>query len=127
MNYATSLNRFLAAFIDAVIVGIVSSILGSIVGQAGGGSRPWINFISLIYYVVMTYYYGATLGKKALGIKVVDASGGNKLSFGQVILRELVGKFVSAIVILLGFIWILFDAKKQGWHDKIANTVVIKV
>lgn len=64
-------------------------------------------------------------GKKALGIKVVRENGG-KVNFHDAVIREILGKFLSGIIFGLGFIWILFDAKKQGWHDKIAKTVVIR-
>ena len=67
----------------------------------------------------------ATPGKMAIGAIVVDASTLGKLSIGQAILRYL-GYYVSMIPLMLGLIWVGFDAKKQGWHDKIAGTLVIK-
>jgi uncharacterized RDD family membrane protein YckC len=48
------------------------------------------------------------------------------MTFGLAFLRW-VGYIISAVVLYLGFVWIAFDAKKQGWHDKIAGTVVIRV
>lgn len=126
MKYSTSLSRFLAALIDVVIVGVVTSVLVSLAGRGAGSTvQSFFNLLGFIYYVGMTYYYGATLGKKALNMKVVDEATGNKLTFGQVIMREVVGKLISGVVLLLGFVWIIFDAKKQGWHDKIAKTVVV--
>lgn len=65
----------------------------------------------------------ATIGKKALGIKVVDANG-HALTHNKAIWRN-VSKFLSAIVLGMGFIWILFDKTNQGWHDKIASTYVV--
>ena len=67
----------------------------------------------------------ATPGKMAIGAIVVDASTLGKLSIGQAILRYL-GYYVSMIPLMLGLIWVGFDAKKQGWHVKIAGTLVIK-
>jgi len=67
----------------------------------------------------------ATPGKMALSLKVVDARTGNALSVGQAIGRYF-AYFLSAIPLGLGFIWIAFDSKKQGWHDKLAGTVVIR-
>ena len=58
-----------------------------------------------------------------LGLQVVSTEGGN-ISYGVAFLRS-VGYLVSSFVFCLGFIWIGFDSKKQGWHDKIAGTVVI--
>jgi uncharacterized RDD family membrane protein YckC len=60
-----------------------------------------------------------------LSLRVVDAKTGGSLSVGQSIARYL-GYFVSVIPFCLGLIWVAFDSKKQGWHDKIAGTVVVR-
>ena len=70
-------------------------------------------------------YLQATPGKLALSLRVVDATTGNTLSIGQSIGRYL-GYFVSIIPLCLGLIWVGFDRRKQGWHDKLAGTVVIR-
>lgn len=67
----------------------------------------------------------ATPGKMVVGVKVVDAVTGNTISVGQAIGRYL-AYFVSLIPLGLGFVWIAFDSKKQGLHDKLAGTVVVK-
>jgi uncharacterized RDD family membrane protein YckC len=67
----------------------------------------------------------ATPGKIAVSAKVVDAKTGQTMSTGQSIGRYL-AYFVSIIPLGLGLIWVAFDKKKQGWHDKLANTVVIR-
>jgi uncharacterized RDD family membrane protein YckC len=67
----------------------------------------------------------ATPGKSALSLRVVDAETGGSLSVGQCIGRYL-GYFVSMIPLGLGLFWVGFDKKKQGWHDKLAKTVVIR-
>jgi len=69
--------------------------------------------------------WGATPGKRLLGIKVVDAASGKLLSDTQVIIR-LFGYLISAIFLCLGFFWIDFDKRRQGWHDKLARSVVIR-
>lgn len=69
---------------------------------------------------------GRTLGKMAVGTKVVNEDG-IAPSLLTAFMREVIGKFISAIVLYLGFIWIIFDPKFQGWHDKIASTYVIRV
>jgi len=61
-----------------------------------------------------------------LSIKVFNTEG-NKPGLGTAALREIVGKTISTLVIYLGFLWIAFDMKKEGWHDKIAGTCVVKV
>ena len=68
---------------------------------------------------------GATPGKMVIGARVVDAATLGTLGTGQAILRY-VGYYVSTIPLLLGLIWVGFDSRKQGWHDKIAGTLVIK-
>ena len=69
-------------------------------------------------------YCGATPGKIALGIRIVDAASGAPPSSLRLALR-FIGYFVSAFPLYLGFLWIALDRRKQGWHDKIARTVVI--
>ena len=118
--------RFLAVIIDAILLGIVNQIVAS---PFGGGDPTAVSGLTTlvgIAYVVglWTYWNGQTVGKKAMGIRVVKVDG---TEFGLVpgVIRY-VGYIVSAVVFLLGFIWILFDKDRQGWHDKIAGTYVVK-
>ena len=67
----------------------------------------------------------ATPGKMAISARVVDAETGKALSTGQAIGRYL-GYFVAMLPLFVGIIWVAFDARKQGWHDKLAGTVVIR-
>ncbi|MGH6647228.1 RDD family protein [Aquabacterium sp.] len=67
----------------------------------------------------------ATPGKMIVSAKVVDAKTGGKLSVGQSIGRYL-GYFVSMLPLGLGIFWVAFDKRKQGWHDKLAGTVVVR-
>jgi uncharacterized RDD family membrane protein YckC len=67
----------------------------------------------------------ATPGKMALQLRVVDAKTGGTLTIGQSLVRYL-GYYVSTIPLGIGLIWVAFDPKKQGWHDKLASTVVIR-
>jgi uncharacterized RDD family membrane protein YckC len=70
-------------------------------------------------------YCGATPGKLAVGIKVVDAETGNAPTTGRLVVR-LLCYLLSALPLYLGFFWVAVDRRKQGWHDKIAGTVVIQ-
>lgn len=81
---------------------------------------------ALIALVVIGFWraYGATPGKIALGIRIVDARTGGSPSLGRLALRFL-GYFVSAAPLYLGFLWAIVDRRKQGWHDKIARTIVV--
>jgi len=68
----------------------------------------------------------ATPGKMVIGAKIVDASTGRAASPGQLAGRYL-GYYVSILPICLGIFWVAFDDRKQGWHDKLAGTVVVRV
>ena len=67
----------------------------------------------------------ATPGKMLWGARIVDARTGLPPSTGQMVGRYL-GYFVSTLGLGLGFVWVAFDARKQGWHDKLAGTVVVR-
>lgn len=67
----------------------------------------------------------ATPGKMLIGAVIVDAETFGKPSTGRFVLRYL-GYFVSTLPLGLGLLWVGWDKRKQGWHDKIANTVVVK-
>ena len=69
-------------------------------------------------------FKSATPGKMAIGARIVDASSGGRPSTGQFVGRYL-GYFPALLIFGLGYIWIAFDPKKQGWHDKLARTVVV--
>ena len=85
----------------------------------------WVfyTFFNIAYF---TYFHGSTgrtPGKMLFGLQVVSTEGA-PISFGIAFLRA-VGYLISGALLNLGFIWIAFDKRKQGWHDKIAGTVVI--
>ena len=75
--------------------------------------------------IVCWVKFAGTPGKRLLRLKVLDEKSGENLTVGQAILRY-IGYFPSTLVFFLGFIWIAFDSKKQGWHDKIAKSVVVR-
>lgn len=80
----------------------------------------------ITYFAYPIFFWvtiGQTPGKILLGLRVTRLDG-QRISVGRAFLRVL-GYWVSAIVLFLGFIWILFDAQRQGWHDKIAGTYVV--
>ena len=83
----------------------------------------WV--LPAVAVIVFWIYRSATPGKIILGIRIVDAQTGDKPSTGQLIGRYF-AYYVSAIPLMLGFLWIAFDRRKQGWHDKLAGTVVIE-
>jgi uncharacterized RDD family membrane protein YckC len=101
---------------DGDVVGLVITMV--IVGLVA-------TIFSLLYYVLGTAK-GATLGKKVFGLRVIKVDG-RAPGFGTALLRQTIGYFVSGVIFYLGFIWIGLDANKQGWHDKISATFVVKV
>jgi len=82
------------------------------------------NLLPAVLTIALWVAFGGTPGKLMLNCKIIDARTGGKVGIGRAVLRYL-GYFVSAIVFCLGFLWIAWDRRKQGWHDKIAGTLVI--
>jgi uncharacterized RDD family membrane protein YckC len=93
---------------------------------ADGVEAFTINWIlPAIAVLVFWFARGATPGKMVISAVIVDARTFKTPSAGQLIGRYL-GYFVSTVPLGLGLLWVAFDARKQGWHDKLANTVVIR-
>lgn len=89
----------------------------------------WDLFLGYVVPIVATIWFWlrflGTPGKMVLGLRVVDAKTGGALSLGQAVLRYLA--YIPAMVPLgLGLFWVGFDARKQGWHDKLSGTLVIR-
>ncbi len=75
-------------------------------------------------FALILFARGTTPGKMLLGMRVARESG-ERAGFFTMLIRELIGKTISFIVFGLGFLWILLDKDKQGWHDKLMNTYVV--
>jgi uncharacterized RDD family membrane protein YckC len=75
------------------------------------------------YFVLFWVLVGATPGKQVLGLKIVRTRQ-QQLGWGRAIVR-FIGYWISAIVFFLGFLWVLVDGRRQGWHDKLADTFVV--
>jgi len=78
-----------------------------------------------IIFVLFWVYFAATPGKMIFKAYIVDASSARRAGNLQLVIRYL-GYFISLFALGLGFLWIAFDRRKQGWHDKIAGTMVVK-
>jgi uncharacterized RDD family membrane protein YckC len=127
MSYAGVGSRFVALLIDAILLSVVGSVIGAIFGQSPGeaGAGSLISLIiGIAYYVYFIGSSGLTLGGRLLGCKVVD-SNGQIPSYGTAAIRYVMS-IVSGAVILLGYLWAFWDKNKQTWHDKVANTYVVK-
>jgi uncharacterized RDD family membrane protein YckC len=77
-----------------------------------------------VYFIFFWVLSGYTPGQGLLGLRVIRTDGQPHLNVLRAVLR-LIGYFIAALPLFLGFIWILFDNHRQGWHDKIARTYVI--
>jgi uncharacterized RDD family membrane protein YckC len=69
---------------------------------------------------------GRTPGMKITGNRLVDVNTGGPIGTGRGFGRALVAQFISPFLCALGFLWAIWDPRKQTWHDKVANSVVIK-
>lgn len=135
MEYVGFWARVGAALIDTVLILIIT--LPMILAVYGRSYWENASFIAgpadfIISYVIpavlvilLWIKLSKTPGKMAIGATIVDASTGGKPSTRQFIIRYL-GYFVSTVPLCLGLIWVGFDPRKQGWHDKMANTVVVR-
>ena len=70
---------------------------------------------------------GQTWGSKIVGIKVIGETTGTPIGFGRALGRQLFASFISSQIFYLGYLWMLWDDKKQTWHDKVVNSIVVKV
>jgi uncharacterized RDD family membrane protein YckC len=122
--------RLVAAIVDGLLLGLVGFIVSLPFGDPGFYERSpaggTINFlVGIAYYI---YFHGSpsgqTVGKKTMGIRVVGFRDGASIGYARAALRY-VGSILSGIACLLGYLWMLWDAEKQTWHDKIADTVVV--
>lgn len=138
--------RFVALIIDSVIVAIPVIILAVIVGavigigtaasnssteQTNAAANGATGIVDLLGFLINAGYFvffwskGQTLAMRLFRLRVVDANTGQPIGVGRAILRY-IGYFISGIVCYIGLIWAAFDSRKQGWHDKIAGTVVLQ-
>jgi uncharacterized RDD family membrane protein YckC len=131
--------RFLAVLIDGLIV-IVLMIPGGIISFAGqasgstdtgimlaifGGLLSMVLTLAYLAYTFVLWTRGQTPGKRMLGIQVIKTDTLQPARFWRMALREIIGKWISAVICYLGFIWAFIDGNKQAWHDKIAGTLVV--
>jgi uncharacterized RDD family membrane protein YckC len=141
--YAGFWIRFGAWFIDAVILTAVLFILGhfasigyhidSTVRTIDGVNQnttgvtvdgPWPFLITGVYYVLLWWTYGGTVGQLLLRLRVVRVVDGNRPTIGRLVLRY-IGFIIASLPFGLGLAWAAWDPRKQGWHDKIADTLVV--
>jgi uncharacterized RDD family membrane protein YckC len=138
VRYGGFWRRFFALIVDAIIIYIPVLLLATSLGigevDTGdgsfsvnlGGEGILLNLAVSVLYdtILLTLLNGRTIGKLLFGMHVVGANG-RRISFGQALGRSLM-KQVSFAALGLGCLWVAFDRNKQGWHDKVANTFVVR-
>ena len=127
--------RLLASIIDSLLVMIaVYPILISYYGTGylfrfslvAGPVDFFVSWVAPAVVVILFWIYrAATPGKMLIGAKIVDAQTGQRPNTKQLLIRY-VGYYLSTFALCLGFLWIAWDPQKQGWHDKLAGTVVVR-
>lgn len=138
--YSGFWRRFAAAFLDGIILAIPAYMIGMMFSgndfyteliynrQFRIETIPrqlTVSVVQWLYYALMESSASqATIGKMALGIKVTDLNG-ERVSFGKATGRYF-GKILSALILLIGYIMVAWDDKKQALHDKLAGTLVIR-
>ena len=131
--YAGFWTRFWAYLLDLIVIGSINRMIINPVFRAldvslieDGIFSPMsiaTAIVFYLYFVLMTKFFGQTLGKMVFGLKVVELDG-KGLSWGTVIFREWIGRFISATIMIL-YVVVAFTKKKQGLHDLFADTTVI--
>ncbi|OQB06365.1 MAG: RDD family protein [bacterium ADurb.Bin212] len=137
-RYAGFWLRLLALILDGMVINAVFTFIYIIMGKERSflsgsvafgsfSGNPEIYIMQLVqwlYYILMLKYFGASLGKMALKMRVVSKNGG-ELDWVSIILRETVGKFLSGLILGIGYLMVAWNPKKQALHDQIAGSYVI--
>ena len=140
VRYGGFWRRFWAYMLDGIVLGFVSMFvfgLGIVVVRFVSPEIedpvkalliPQIAaeiIIKAFYFIYFHGLTGQTVGKLALGLKVVKRDG-ETIGFARAAVRYF-GSFISLLCAGLGFVWIVFDVRKQGWHDKMAGSFVVRI
>lgn len=121
--------RLLAQVLDLFWLVPLSVLLDAVAifvndGPMSFGGQLMANLIGALAVLLFWAERQATPGKMLLGLRIVDAGDGGPPGMRALVLRY-VGYLVSALPLCLGYLWVLWDPRRQGWHDKMANTVVV--
>lgn len=137
--------RLGAYLLDLLVIGVPFAILMIVLvvaigpdeasGEVDEGAAGILVLLYILGFIALWAYYvvleggpsGQTIGKKAVGIRVVSMQTGGPIGYGKAFIRTLIRTFISGNVCLLGFLWMLWDQEKQTWHDKISDSVVVPV
>ena len=149
--YAGFWIRLVARLIDGFIIGIPLVVIGGLIAIVSSGlvassgnndqstnnaAAAGVSIVFALFYLVAivvsigywVYFWGtsgSTFGMKMLKLQVVDANTGAPIGIGRALVRWLM-TLVNTWACYLGWIWVAIDVRKQGWHDKLANSVVLQ-
>jgi len=89
-----------------------------------------VGYLATAVVIFFNYVYsymrrGQSFGKRFIGVRVVRTDG-RPIDYQTAVLRHIVGYPLSILLLGLGVVWMLWDGRRQGWHDKLAKTVVVK-
>jgi uncharacterized RDD family membrane protein YckC len=123
--------RFVALLVDTVVLLVAFFVIfgiASAIDEALGVIALFVLIIGIFaYYIVLEGGpTGQTLGKRALGIRVIDQNTGTPIGYGRGAIR-LIARYLSQLPCYLGYFWMLWDKEKQTWHDKLSTSVVVPV
>ena len=143
--YAGFWRRVAASIIDTIILWLIGFVVGFVIGflvgfsvvlsraGTGGAAAALSSPLATLAGIIVGVLYGplqesssaqATFGKRALGIIVTDTQG-QPISFRRALARNL-GKILSSLILCIGFLMVALTARKQGLHDKLAGTLVVR-
>jgi uncharacterized RDD family membrane protein YckC len=149
--YAGFWMRLVARLLDSLIVGLPLVIIFTVLAVAVGGfaattsnsdsntqnaAAGVFSGLFILFYLVAivasvgywVYFWGttgSTFGMRVLKLRVVDANTGGPIGIPRALVRYLM-TIVNSWACYIGWIWVAFDPRKQGWHDKVANSVVLQ-
>ena len=131
MNLASWIQRVGAAIVDAIPIWILTGIGYAVDGPSSDGGPGAIYYICALLGLAFAVYnrwflggQGASIGKKALGLRLVDEASGQPIGFGKAFVRDIC-HVVDSIICYIGYLFPLWDAKKQTIADKIVKTLVL--
>lgn len=140
ISYGGFFARWAAYIVDSIIVGFVLLLVKIPMAMAGMMNPElsllkqvlfeysvwdiFLYLLSVLYFIILTYYTGQTVGKKLFHLKVVS-SDDSKLSLLNVIYRETIGRYLSTVILCIGYIMVGVDKEKKALHDILCDTRVI--
>ena len=119
--------RRLGGYLLDVLYSVIATFMMMLVAPSGQGAGPGVLPLLAIAYLLIGLWFwsqGTSPGKMTLGMYVYGKESGERLGFWSMLVREVIGKWLSGLVFSLGYLWILFDGDHQGWHDKLVASVV---